>query len=658
MRTAFCAALLALGILSPIAANAANQGSPAYTATGGTTPRTIGDRAAENGLNARDLGAVCDGTTNDTTSLTALQSAGGGTLPKGVVCNATTLGMTSATGPFVGRGQWKDAAGNVRAPRFIGITAAPSSFGMTTSEETTFTGDLRGVDLAQEKIITGSATAGTPTSTYLIRPELATVFSSILNQSGHNESLSGNVGRTGIYQNYYRVNQFGQGDLTALGCFGIVASQLASATSWLAEPAVECLASQLFAGADHVYIEVLGDLDIMDQGFDIAGHGIVYNANRTNAAETLGANWSSLDLQSIGTMPVDSQIRMTGPAMVGFDLTKLSIANYTLAAYSISVAGTGYTTGDIVTVPAGTLLVGAGSVNSAATTFVVTASAGVVTNVVPVTSGIYSAPPTAGTPGTVTPSGGTGTGLQLNVTYFANNAALLPVGSCLRFGASNGGSFTNTAVVGAGLSICSAAGAFSIGSANNISTVPAGGNSIAIGTNNLVTQPHVTMVGVGGYDDAQSDVLGFSGAAQNGQGSLQKTWRLLRGVTAGNTTPVRLTTTATTANGNNSYLVVAGSAHNGQVTCQAVDRTNNDVATWDPKVVRLSRVTASNTVYSGTLSSGVATAPDYSTGSGGTASMAFQADTSNQGFQATFVAPTGNTHVWDVSCAMDMNKVL
>ena len=93
---------------------------------------------------------------------------------------------------------------------------------------------------------------------------------SLTNSSGWNNSLSGNGGRTGVSDLFIRLDQYGQGDLNGIGVFGVVASTRAGATSYLAEPAIECFGGELFGGGAGQYIEFDGDNDINDNGFDIA----------------------------------------------------------------------------------------------------------------------------------------------------------------------------------------------------------------------------------------------------------------------------------------------------------------------------------------------------------------------------------------------------
>lgn len=624
--------------------------------TGSSLTSTLNQNLSTNFSLWNFTGAICDNSTDTTSSITGMQTAGGGFIPQtGSYCVTSLAGGSgSLTGPFRGPGQIK-ASGSPLGPVFSAVTAEPS-LGTWTSLSTSFSGDNSKVLSAIDHRVLGAGSAGAPATGYLIVPEVSGRILSAYSTAGHNESTSGNDGRTGIFGEYGKLWQFGQGDLTQYGCFGINASTKPGATSWLASPAIECLGGELFGSADGQYIEFLGDLDISDNGTDIAAQGIVYNSIRTNGAEGIGQSWNGISIQNTGSVPVESSIRTTGPQMELWDATKSTLSTYILASDSILTVGTGYTTGDIVTVSGGTVVTGAASVASSATKFTVTASGGNITNLVPLNVGQYTVPPTLSTPGTLNLTGGTGTGGQITATYYKNNDVLFPIGGCLRLGASNAGSsFSNTATPGFGDAVCSFTGGLAVGDGNNSITSAAGAGTVLIGTNNLGTSARGSIiVGTGGYDDAQVNRFTVSAAAQNGFGSLQRAYTTLYGAC---TASCRMTSQSNvTATTTNSYLVVASSDHNGTVRCKALDTTNQDTANWNDKVVVLTRTAAGSAAYQGTLTAAAATTPDFSTGAGSTATVAFDIDNASAvaTFKATFVPP--NAHIWDASCSMTMDK--
>jgi hypothetical protein len=617
------------------------------TATGGTTARTEAARAADR-LNLLDLGAKCDGTTDDSAAVAAAAAAGRSPVPGTPSTGCKTgYSLTTLPGPFTGPGRLVTADGTKRGPLFTTLQAYPSAFGNFGSALSAWAGDLRGVGVAHEHVITGAATLGQPTSSYLQFPESSGEILSVYNTSGWNNSTSSNAGRTGAAGKFYRLNHYGQGDLVAIQCSGVVATTLSGATTFLANPAIECLSGDLYAGANGQYLEFLGDMNLNDNGYDVAASGIVLNMRRTNAAEGLGALWMGARFQNQGTQPVDAIISATGKASIGLDFSGLDLSVYSLAQINLGVGGTGYVVGDVLTMSGGTSTVPA--------TVRVTSvdGSGAVTAFSVVNAGLYSVSPASGQ--TTAWAGGTGTGATFYGAYTNGSALILPSNGCVK-GSPTSATFPNAMVRGTTNTLCFQPGGMSIGNGGTINSA-AGSGVVQIGTSNLSAGQGSIQLGQQSYDDAQKNAFLFSSGWFNdtaGYGASQLGWRIMRGTTS-TTTAIRLTTDQGNGGSQNSYLVVASSLHSFETVCNAIDTVNGDFASWKALNGVANRVGSGNVAYQGDAST--AKAPDYSSGAGSSATITISADTSAQALNITFVPPTSNARKWHAQCAVRSLKV-
>ena len=521
------------------------------------------------------------------------------------------------------------------------LSSAPSSLGNWNNLATAFTGDLTRVFAPLNHQVTGASTLGQPSSGYTIYPEASARIMSVFNSSGWNQSLTSNGGRTGLFGEYSKMWQYGQGDLTAYGCFGLVASTRASATSYLANPEVACMAGDLYGLAPGAYLEGIGDLNFHDGNAganDIAAAGIVMNFERSNATGALGTNWLGTFMQSIGSKPIDAAHRMAGPMVVGVDMSQANLAYYRLASVTVNTAGTGYTVGDILTVTGGTAvtptLLQVATISGGAGT-------GPIASVTPINTGIYTVPPvTIYT--TMSFTGGTGSGAALAGFYNTQSALILPTaGGCIQVAENTGSPITQLS--GYNGALCVTGGGLSWGPAN---TMPTGRNSnnVALGSSNLLQGTNNTVLGNNVYDVAGIGGMYFSGGAftGTGQGTSQTSWRIMRGSSTGSAQ--RLTTNQAAAGGQNSYTVRTSSAHAVGFRVLCVDAINTDAAMWKLRQGLLTRTSAGNAAYVGEAST--ATAPDYSTGAGSTASLIVAADTTNQALSITATPPAATGHTW------------
>jgi hypothetical protein len=615
----------------------------------GTTAGTVAaGNDARIPANIKDFGAICDGTTDDSASITAAIASGKRiSVPAGAVCNAAGIGYTSLTGVFLGPGQIKTSDGYLRAPLVSSLSTARASLGNWASDQTSWTGDLSGIGIPHEHIVTGAATLGQPTSGYTQIIEASGAVEATYNTSGYNFSLSGNGGRTGLAGRYMIANQYGQGDLTAMQCGGVVASAKAGATSYLSSPALECLAGGLFGGANGAYIEWLGDMNITDNGYDIAAVGAVWNLNRSNATGGIGANWIGTRINGGGTKPIDIAHQVSGNVVVGLDMSQATMAYSRLAGVTVSSGGSGYVVGDLLTVSGGTSV-------SPTILKVATLSGSAIATVSIVNTGIYTTAPVTGY-NTLTLTGGTGTSAVIAGQYAANTVLLPQAGGCMQPGGAGnpddvlqGVNAARLCIYPWGMEATSAVTTGNNGGALGANNFRFGAYHNTLGTNNFLTGQFV-------YDRAQINSSFFSSGTYAGKnaGFAQEQKVAFRGTTSSGVPSLRLTADRGAANTQNSLLVQANEAAALLYTCIAHDvTTTTNNASWVGRKGFVSRGAGSIAAYQGDGSS--ALVPDYGSGTFSTASITVTSDTSLQNINVTFANPISNTDAWDVQCMMTM----
>lgn len=294
----------------------------------------LADTDNPHGVTAAQIGALAvaggarDGTTDDTLAVQAAVATGMALLPPGTYL--TTLTASQIGGPLKGWGQVKDSGGNKRAPWFSYVGSAPARGDWSGGITTAFNGDNSHVQLPIEHRVTGTATLGQPATGYQDNQEAAPVSIYLFNNSGWNQATGTADGRTGLAAIYSRVYQAGQGDLACYNANGFVIGALAGATSFLANPAAVLYNGQAIAGAAGVYLNPF-ELDLVDDGFDAAGIGAVWNFTRTNSAGALDAVWNGLRLQNKGSQPLDVGLMLHNDGSgagfrVGLDLASADLA--------------------------------------------------------------------------------------------------------------------------------------------------------------------------------------------------------------------------------------------------------------------------------------------------------------------------------------------
>lgn len=312
---------------------ALQNGGVSVAATGTPTTRTLAAHLSDFPT-LKDYGAVGNGTDDDTAAITAADTGTFADLyvPGGIF--PTTANATSLSKNYLGPGQIKTGA-NKRGKFFSAIKAAPASEGNHDSIDTAFNGDLSHSIFQVEHRITGAATLGQPTTGYKYTPEAYPHRTYLYNASGHNQSTSGNSGRTAACAYRTTVANFGQGDCVAYNANAFVTGTKAGSTSFLANPAASLFNGGMTAGADGVYLNPR-ELMLVDAGYDVACIGDVVNMNRTNATGAKEAWWAGYRVQSIGAQPLDVAYSAFGPITRGLDLTPATLGT---AKAAVSVKG-------------------------------------------------------------------------------------------------------------------------------------------------------------------------------------------------------------------------------------------------------------------------------------------------------------------------------
>lgn len=272
-----------------------------------------------------DYSGVGDGVTDNSTPVTNALAAGAFYVPEGTFDTAS-LAPADLGGRFYGDGQILTSDNYKRGRFFSLIEAAPSSTSNRDSIQQAFNGDISAVQFPVEHRITGAATMGQPTTGYSYRHECYPHFTYLRNESGHNQSTSGNDGRTGTCAYQTKVDQWGQGDAVAYNALVYVGSTKSGSTDFLANPAGVILNGSIIAGVDGAYLNTV-EFDMQDNGFDAAGVGIVTNMKRTVGTGAKNAIWMGARYQSLGTTDVDAGISFSGAGgfKVGIDFTPATL---------------------------------------------------------------------------------------------------------------------------------------------------------------------------------------------------------------------------------------------------------------------------------------------------------------------------------------------
>ncbi len=300
--------------LAPLDANG-TAGSLMVQPNGATAARRLAAKMSDS-VSLLDFGAKCDGSSDDSVAiLAAMASSKHVTIPSGGVCNGSSISQAGITGVFVGPGQIKTSDGNLRGPVVTQMGRPPARLG-TPNVVQAFNGDLSHVPVAIEARITGATTLGQPSSSYVFTNEASPIYVSLYNESGWNQGTGPSgpgVGRTGFGTVNLNLTQNGQGDAAGLfESITVSGPNKPGATSFLANPAASMLTGAMFAEHAGVYLQGLGDIDLNDDGYDIAAIGSTVNLARTVGTGALDATWIGHRVQSNGTAAADAAFSAGG----------------------------------------------------------------------------------------------------------------------------------------------------------------------------------------------------------------------------------------------------------------------------------------------------------------------------------------------------------
>lgn len=273
----------------------------------------------------RQFGAVGDGKSDDTQAVQAALEAGGTPLaPSGSYATTLDFGPSgNFSGRLQGMGQVVGGDGNRHAPHVARLSQAPSAFGDPGDIHSAFNGDLSHVHLAIEHRIDGAATLGQPASGYMQHPETSAVFLQARSTSGWNQLTGDQGGRTGTALVTAGIEQAGQGDAIVFNLSAGVYSTRAGATHYLASPAGVIFDGELQAFAPGGYLEE-EEFGFVDNGYDIAVNGRVWNFARTNNAGALGCQWVGDRFQSNGSVGIDAAFFLSGLINRAIDTTRMT----------------------------------------------------------------------------------------------------------------------------------------------------------------------------------------------------------------------------------------------------------------------------------------------------------------------------------------------
>lgn len=280
-------------------------------------------------------GAVCDGTTDDTTALNAAAATSPVLLPR-TTCFTNGSAGSLSTGTFYSpdRGYITSVESSVNEKQSSNLSiikATPTRASLDTFIFSAFDGDTSHIAYPCQTRITGATTLGQPATGYQDNPYVSCAYLvlNIGSTTGWNQFTDHSDGRTNASAIMGRVIHQGMGDGGLLYAKITVSGAKPSATTWLANPAGFIVGGQVAAGADGVYLEPIGDIDCKDLGFDVSCMSMVLNSSRTNATAALNQAWSAIRLQdgNGATKAIDSKISLQGLTRIGIDLASLNLTD-------------------------------------------------------------------------------------------------------------------------------------------------------------------------------------------------------------------------------------------------------------------------------------------------------------------------------------------
>lgn len=272
----------------------------------------------------------------DATAAVSLAAASGNKIETVGGVFSTTLGLAALPKAVDGDATITYAGGTLPR-RFRYVDEPPTSVGNPSGFNTAFNGDWSKTFPPSGVYLTGAATLGQPVTGFEHNENLSPDFMFMRNlDSGHNEALDGNVGRTTWIGKIIKGLHSGQGGMMGVNVNIFVnGATRPGVTSFLANPAAACCNLEAHAGAPGVYLNPL-ELNCEDNGHDVAAIGPVINMRRTNKTGALQAFWSGCRIQSTGAEAINSGYQVSGKADTGLDFTKANFASGGQAAIALS----------------------------------------------------------------------------------------------------------------------------------------------------------------------------------------------------------------------------------------------------------------------------------------------------------------------------------
>jgi|GEM_PF-2577904 len=288
-------------------------------------------------VDARDHGLSEHASAAENSTALSKAAAASGEAPYFVAAGEYPSNFSASVFPgrWFGPGRVLDSSGNQRAPWSSHITSRPTFVGGGGGPLFAFNGDFSKNHIASETYVSGTGTLGTPTTGYEYTtgaiPFYHYMF--ISSTAGHNESTSGNGGRTGMPIHKGSIFHGGNGDAVVYNGNVYVVGTKPGSTSFLANPAGVLLNGTVEAGANGIYANLL-EINAVDNGFDIAAIGPVIGLKRENATGANGACWIGFRPQSTGSAFVDSFYSGVGKVNVGLDFSHIT-TNTSKAAVAV-----------------------------------------------------------------------------------------------------------------------------------------------------------------------------------------------------------------------------------------------------------------------------------------------------------------------------------
>lgn len=306
-------------------------GPASVTATGGSTANTLAARFGWE-LHLQDFGvAVPDNSTDATTTANAANTAGGRIFVP--ITSAGSVYATSHDDPtqdllnavWLGPGRI-EINGYAQAP-FRSIISSEQTAPASDDRYRFFNEGFAKANRASFMGVYGSSVTPSAAS-YTNFPQLAYDVLVYDNTAGFNASTSSHTsGRSGIFSSFNRLYHGGQGDLVARHVYMEGYSARASATHWLANPALVVDNGNLgisASGGAGTYMNH-SEFTYSDNGHRAAVIDRVRNYDRDSNTTTLGEVWLHDRPQSVGTYDGDCVYSVAGKWKRGLDFTPTTL---------------------------------------------------------------------------------------------------------------------------------------------------------------------------------------------------------------------------------------------------------------------------------------------------------------------------------------------